>query len=257
MMSRYIYISYILYILVYLFCDMTSPSVLDFLTNKRVFVFDTETTGLPAKGPSGFGSYWDYRDNSKYETARIVSIAWAFIENYDRNNLQDKWDNKASTIVHLLRHPEGFSEITNSNIHGITFENAFENGLKFNDILENCGLGEILLSSDYIVAHNAGFDLHVLLNELYRVGTELAMRCINHLLEMRGFGRIVCTAILGTEICKLDFPSQSNYQGKRFKKSYKMPKLLELYKHYYGVEPENQHSADGDVRALVEVMRKM
>jgi len=241
---------------------MTSPSVLDFLTNKRVFVFDTETTGLPAKGPSGFGSYWDYRDNSKYESARIVSIAWAFIENYDRHNLQYKGFKgteapSAEALVHLLRHPEGFSEITNSNIHGITFENAFENGLKFNDILENCGLGEILLSSDYIVAHNAGFDLHVLLNELYRVGTELANRCINHLLEMRGFGRIVCTAILGTEICKLDFPSQSNYQGKRFKKSYKMPKLLELYKHYYGVEPENQHSADGDVRALVDVMRRM
>lgn len=235
---------------------MTSSSVLDFLTNKRVFVFDTETIGLPAKGPSGFGSYWDYRDNSKYESARIVSIAWAFIENYS-NNLQDKGDNETSTIVHYLRHPEGFSEITNSHIHGITFENAFENGLKFNDILENCGLGETLLSSDYIVAHNAGFDLHVLLNELYRVGTELAMKCINHLLEMNEIGRIVCTAILGTDICKLEFPSQSNYQGKRFKKSYKMPKLLELYKHYYGVEPENQHSADGDVRALMEVMRRM
>ena len=251
MMSRYIYISYILYILVYLFCDMTSPSVLDFLTNKRVFVFDTETTGLPAKGPSGFGSYWDYRDNSKYETARIVSIAWAFMNCYNKN------DEITRVIEHFLRHPEGFSEITNSNIHGITFENALENGLKFNDILENCGLGEILLSSDYIVAHNAGFDLHVLLNELYRVGTDLANRCINHLLEMRGFGRIVCTAILGTDICKLDFPSQSNYQGKRFKKSYKMPKLLELYKHYYGIEPENQHSADGDVRALLDVMSRM
>jgi DNA polymerase III epsilon subunit-like protein len=245
---------------------MSSHSVLDFLTNKRVFVFDTETTGLPAKGPSGFGSYWDYRDNSKYESARIVSIAWAFIENYDRNNVMTRereglkpsqYDVMKRDISHFIRHPEGFSEITNSNIHGITFENAFENGLKFNDILENCGLGETLLSSDYIVAHNAGFDLHVLLNELYRVGTELAMRCINHLLEMRGFGRIVCTAILGTDICKLDFPSQSNYQGKRFKKSYKMPKLLELYKHYYGVEPENQHSADGDVRALLDVMRKM
>ena len=236
---------------------MTSPSVLDFLNNKRVFVFDTETTGLPAKGPSGFGSYWDYRDNSKYENARIVSIAWAFIENY-KNNLQDKgFKGAEAPLVHLLRHPEGFSEITNSNIHGITFENAFENGLKFNDILENCSLGELLLSSDYIVAHNAGFDLHVLLNELHRVGTELANRCINHLVEMRGTGRIVCTAILGTDICKLDFPSQSNYQGKKFKKNYKMPKLSELYKHYYGVEPENQHSADGDVRALLEVMRRI
>ena len=248
---------------------MTSPSVLDFLNNKRVFVFDTETTGLPAKGPSGFGSYWDFRDNSKYESARIVSIAWAFIESYDRNDKitrereglkpshYNKNNDMTRDIVHLLRHPEGFNEITNSNIHGITFENAFENGLKFNDILENCGLGETLLSSDYIVAHNAGFDLHVLLNELHRDGTELANRCITHLVEMRETGRIVCTAILGTDICKLDFPSQSNYQGKRFKKSYKMPKLLELYKHYYGVEPENQHSADGDVRALVEVMRRM
>ena len=65
---------------------MTSQSVLDFLTNKRVFVFDTETTGLPAKGPSGFGSYWDYRDNTKYESARIVSIAWAFMNCYNKND---------------------------------------------------------------------------------------------------------------------------------------------------------------------------
>jgi len=36
-----------------------------------------------------------------------------------------------------------------------------------------------------------------------------------------------------------------------------MPKLSELYVYYYGKEFENQHSADGDVKALLEIMKKM
>ena len=36
-----------------------------------------------------------------------------------------------------------------------------------------------------------------------------------------------------------------------------MPKLCELYKYYYGKDFENAHSADGDVKALLEVLKMM
>ena len=59
-------------------------SIIEFLQNKNVFVFDTETTGLPEKTQK-WGTYWDYSLNDKYESARIVSIAWASIKNFDKN----------------------------------------------------------------------------------------------------------------------------------------------------------------------------
>ena len=99
-------------------------STIQFLQNKNVFVFDTESTGLPAKPPSGWGSYWDYRLNDKYENARIVSIAWVLITQFDRETLDcDELDDSGS-IKHYLRYPEGFSEIPTTHIHGISFNDA-------------------------------------------------------------------------------------------------------------------------------------
>ena len=37
------------------------------INGRNVFVFDTETTGLPESGPNGWGSYWSYNINDKYE----------------------------------------------------------------------------------------------------------------------------------------------------------------------------------------------
>ena len=36
-----------------------------------------------------------------------------------------------------------------------------------------------------------------------------------------------------------------------------MPKLRELYEHYYGFVPENLHNAKNDVQALVDILFKM
>jgi hypothetical protein len=53
-----------------------SKSVISFLEGKNVFIFDTETTGLPDRVPgSRWGTaseYWDYRMSEKYRSARIV-----------------------------------------------------------------------------------------------------------------------------------------------------------------------------------------
>ena len=265
-------------------------SVIDFLHNKNVFVFDTETTGLP-ENTAKWGTYWDYKMNVKYENSRIVSIAWASFKHFDKNkiiindndndnintnnnnntynNFNDKNnDEDYNKIHHYIRYPEGFSEIPTTHIHGISLNDALTKGIPFGFILSNFGLTSALLEADYIIAHNVNFDYHVLMNELYRIVTnnesaiqfsllikEKAILCIEHLQDLYNSGHIICTGQLSTNICKIEFPTKKIYLGN--KKNYKMPKLSELYKYFYGSDFENAHSADGDVKALIACLAKM
>ena len=240
-----------------------SESPLKFLEGKNIFVFDTETTGLPERCPNGWGSYWSYFMNEKYKNARIISIAWSTIHNFhkDKINFTNASTPNASTpptiIEHYLRYPEGFTEINNSHIHGITYEDTINNGIIFKDVLEKKGLCVDILKSEYIIAHNINFDYHVLMNELYRLGTEYAKECMLHLNTLKSKGRFICTGELTTDICKMEFKTVSTYKGNKKTKTYKMPKLSELYVYYYGKEFENQHSADGDVKALLEIISRI
>jgi DNA polymerase III epsilon subunit-like protein len=283
----------------------STPSPLKFLEGKNVLVFDTETTGLPERCPNGWGTYWSYFMNEKYNSSRIISIAWSTIHNFHKDkiyfNTSTSLDSSMSpavnslpsltindttleplavpftepnsssnqsplqhihipiptTINHYLRYPEGFTEINNSHIHGITYEETINNGVTFNDLLMNKGLCVDILKSDYLVAHNINFDYHILMNELYRLDTEYAQACILHLTKLKSKGRLVCTGEISTDICKMEFKTVSTYKGNKKTKRYKMPKLSELYVYYYGKEFENQHSADGDVKALLEIMTKI
>ena len=244
-------------------------SVIDFLKDQNVFVFDTETTGLPEKTQK-WGTYWDYKLNKKYDGSRIVSIAWSQIEKFNKNNII----NDINNIQHHLRYPEGFKEILNTNIHGISYEDILKTGLPFSLILNNMGLAQALLDADYIVAHNVGFDYHILMNELYRIvnhnvdnidnntnlyvsvsAKDKANLCIEHLENLKNNGKLICSGKLSTNICKISFPTSNIYLG--YKTTYKMPKLCELYKYYFGFDFENAHSAAGDVKALLECLVKM
>ena len=244
----------------------SSKSVIDFLEGKNVFVFDTETTGLQDRVPGAkwgtTSEYWNYTINEKYERSRIVSIAWAFVRSFDKVVVGNE------TIQHYIRYPDGFNDIPTTHIHGISFETALRQGIPFCDIFENCGLYENLMRVDYIVAHNVNFDVHILLNELHRLDTDNATNAIRHILNLLSLGRCICTGELGKDICKLEYkskfkPNVSNQDtdikldtNKKFKR-YKMPKLVELYKHFYGCEFEDSHSAEGDVRALLKCLQKM
>jgi hypothetical protein len=256
------------------------PSLLDFLTGKKVFIFDTETTGLPLRNPGAkFGSrdeYYDHFNNDAYEKSRIVSIAWHYTENFQRNNLN------TTQIAHFIRKPDTFTSIDPRAVemHGITFDIANESGIPFIDIIENHNLGNIIDQCDYIVAHNVMFDIHILMNELYRLNK---INHINKILQLLNDDKCICTGEIGKNICKLNYKNKyntkgntngspnitnltsisSNYKkpynptnkpGKFFKVNYKMPKLLEFYFHLFYREPDNQHSASGDVKALMEIM---
>lgn len=228
---------------------MTS-SVINFLNGKNIFVFDTETTGLPEK-TSKWGTYWDYNLNEKYESARIVSIAWSTLQSFDKNNIN------VNQIQHHIRYPEGFDSIPTTHIHGISIENAIENGITLGNILFNHGLAKALLNANYIIAHNAKFDYNVLMNELNRIVNtcESISLIMNHIKNLYDTNCIICTGELSTNVCKMEFPNANLYLGN--KKNYKMPKLCELYKYFYGCDFENAHSASGDVKALLECLKKL
>ena len=236
-------------------------SVINFLEGKNVFIFDTETTGLPDKVPgSQWGTpseYWDYRMNDKYRQSRIVSIAWVYVMSFDKLILESE----IKSIQHHIRYPEGFNEIPTTHIHGISFETAVNSGIPFNDIFENCGLYNKLLNADYIIAHNVMFDIHILLNELCRLDTYKANEVVRHIQLLLALGKCICTGVLGKNICKLEYKSRFNNSNcnKKIKqeKKYKMPKLVELYNHFYGCDFDNAHSADSDVKAIIKCLMKM
>lgn len=190
------------------------------LAAKNILVFDIETTGLPIT-PS-FGKYYDYKQNDKYDSSRILSIAWCLVENYP---------NKINNIKTFIRKID--IKITNSHIHGITNE-IVNNGQEFDFIFDQ--FYDDLIKSDYILAHNVDFDRSILLNELYRNNH----KCLDILLNKEK----LCTGKIFTPICNL----------KRYNGELKMPKLSELYYFLFNTLPINQHDAAYDVLTLIHII---
>lgn len=180
--------------------------------------FDVETTGLPL-GRNAHPSNLDV-----FDKCRVVSIAWC---------LRDA-DTMYSQHYHVVDPglPPG-QEIGASFIHGITRDIVDAYGIR-KDIVLDMFLQD-LKRSTILIAHNMTFDINVVASELYRLDRkEDADALLN--------SDTMCTMKSTTDIVKL--PS-------RYGRSYKWPKLAELYKFLFGYEFDNQHNALADVDALV------
>jgi hypothetical protein len=103
------------------------------------------------------------------------------------------------------------------------------------------------------------------------------MKAVIKIENMKNTNKCICSAQLGRDLCKLEYKqknttstttnttnttntannaSESANVSKKLK-TYKIPKLVELYKHFYGEEFTNQHDASGDVLALLKCLIKM
>ena len=181
--------------------------------------FDTETTGLPRNynAPSSDVSNWP----------RVVQLAWM---QCDRNG------NKIASHNHIIK-PEGFTiPLDSTRIHGITHERAVGEGVPLKQVLPR--FTKALNDSHLTIAHNFGFDQHILEAESLRHNIPIRF------LESKS----LCTMKASTNFCKL-----RNANG------YKWPKLSELHSVLFN-EPFEAHNAEKDVeacaRCFFELKRK-
>lgn len=181
-------------------------------------IIDTETTGFPQRVPNS-RVLPSYEKTHMYESARIVSIAWIVLAP-DFEVIDEHY--------HIIK-PDGFLIPADSTaIHGITTENAEENGITINEMLTKLSATfKKYIDLQCLVAHNLEFDYAVLMSEVYRASPK------HQLIDEINFLYQFCTM---KETCHY-FPRR------------KYPKLAELFAYCFpGETIKNAHNALHDTR---------
>jgi len=179
-----------------------------------VFVFDTETIGLPNNGKRVRGEWPRPSNFNFYNSSRLVQIAWSVHDRYGKEVLS-----KECFIIK----PAGFT-IGNSSFHGITTEKALNEGVEFSVVYAK--MMEALSTCNNIVAHNIDFDSKIIQAEACRAGLKD---------PFEGMVRF-CTMQMGTV-------------GNE-----KFPKLAELYQRCFGAPPSTVlHRADNDTEICAKI----
>lgn len=193
-------------------------------------IYDLETTGLPLT--ESFNKFYPFIDNSKYDSSRIVQIAWKIVGKSPQF--------KAMQFRNYVIKRDGFN-IRNSEFHGITNERSDSEGVNFAEVMKI--FRKDLMECTTIVAHNLSFDYNVLLNHLHRYELN---DMITELQDKDQF----CTMINSVDVLKI--PMRSNRYIK-----YKSPSLAELHMHYFNKSVDNAHDAYYDVEACANCMCKL
>lgn len=138
---------------------------------------------------------------------------------------------------HLIK-PAGWTipEETFWIMHGFSTEKSLAEGSDILPVLQDFVDSLEDHSVALIVAHNLSFDHSVLCAELYRHGLKSNRR-----------PEKLCTMQVGTDVCKIPFGRDHRPW---MNKSWKFPKLLELYQHLFGKGFEGGHDALQDCRAV-------
>lgn len=209
------------------------------IRNKRVLFYDLETTGI-IRTPINTkpeNEYPDFRDLEKYKNARIVSIGWLYMEDFDYD-----YDITIDNINERIIKPCNFIIPDESiKFHGITNEKANNEGKPMDKVLKK--IGKLIEKSDYIIGYNIYFDINILLSELRRLRKDVT---IDKILELKKEEKIVC---IGQILAQ-------NIKPKGWKKYYKyqIPKLIDSYKTCFKQELDNAHDAKFDILATIKLM---
>lgn len=175
-----------------------------------IIFIDTETTGLPtsmAISPAKF-NHWP----------RLVEIGWA---------ITDSKGVILKDFNYIIR-PEGY-QILNSNIHGITTEKAYKEGVELKEALTF--LRQDLMHADLCVAHNVIFDMNVLAAAEYRTFNFAIADKVPWF----------CTKEGTANILKIPRPPGHTYESE-----YKWPSLQELLFHLFFIHAEIKHRSLSD-----------
>lgn len=212
---------------------------LEEILNKRVLLFDLETSGLvkTQRGVKPEEEYPDYTDLEKYDNARMVSIGWLYLKDFDYD-----YEIGIENINESIIKPKGFI-IPNKaiEIHGITNKKAKKDGIKIKEILKK--FGKIIKKCEYIIGYNVYYDINVLLSELYR---KKRTKTIQKILKLKKEQKIICLA----QISSIEIPPDKFIKYNQ----YAIPKQTEVYKKCYNEELQNAHNAKSDVLGMIKIM---
>jgi DNA polymerase III epsilon subunit-like protein len=199
--------------------------------------FDLETTGLLRGKP------WELSYSKPEQFPNIVQISWE-LWYYPSNTTGYQLRNKSPKCIleqDFIVKPEGYTIPGESSaIHGITQEQAERYGVPIDTILPIFYHYLIEYPNTYIVAHNASFDLTVLLYHKYRYYKRYDIPLPQLYIPY------ICTMMDTTEMCEI------LHANPRHPRDFKYPKLGELYKHLFGKTPENLHNSKWDVKCMIE-----
>lgn len=182
----------------------------------NLLFFDTETTG---KANFKAGPEWPLQPRCVQLAALLCAPDGTEIAWFNHIIEPDGWDIPAEAAA----------------VHGITLERAKAEGVPISRAIIN--FVELLIQTEWLVAHNIDFDDLILHSELHRMRADI--------LEQFKAKRRFCTMRAATDICKI--PTGWG-RGK-----YKWPKLVEAHQHFFGKGFEGAHDAMADVRACARV----
>lgn len=176
--------------------------------------FDTETTGLPKN--------WNAPITDSQNWPRLVQLAWVYYK--DGFEIESK--------DYIIK-PEGFYiPEDSSKVHNITQAKALQEGAVLQTVLQE--FSNLIIQSDFLVAHNMSFDQMIM-------GAEFLRKGLPNFFENK---KTICTKEISTEFCAI--PSSSGF------KEFKWPKLAELHTKLFGKDVENAHNAFTDVQATAK-----
>ena len=194
--------------------------------NKYILVLDLETSGLPKR--RGFNKYYSPKKIEYYNDSRIIELAYIiyYIDYLDTNN------SKNIKKYNSLIIPCGFS-INNTQFHGLNDSICKTYGKNMIDVLNNLLLDISKYNISSIISHNINFDINILLSECYRNNDiKLYNKIKKHTME-----------------CTMEM-------GQYYMRSFKSPKLTELYKFLFNKKLEQKHRALNDAENCLECYLK-
>ena len=189
--------------------------------NMKLMFLDTETTGLYEKNACP-------HEIEKFKNARLVELGYIIpletipSETIPSETISDSSKFENSNEFSYLIKPDNYT-IENSHIHGITTQDATENG--HNILLVFDKFYNDLKNIDVIICHNINFDMNILLSECFRYKQY-------KLIDMIESKQKLCTMVMSKQKLKL----------------YKTPKLIDLYKMLYDNNVMQEHRTISDCR---------
>ena len=215
----------------------------------KLFVFDTETTGL-------------FKDSD--------TLTKMLTKEYDLD-LAPKMLSTAYSVVKMIIQPTRVSSVVSEhmydsgdiyvnrtveipkeafNVNGITQEYLLEHGKTFKDVVAQ--MVAYIKACDIIVAHNAPYDVRILahaINEVFHDDEKLRKEALRVVYSKE----VLCTAQLTVMFMSTEV---GNNYGSNVK-TYKRKSLRKLYKEIFGVDFANAHNASADKDALVSIVMKL